>query len=94
MDGLLKFVKYNLSTFVLKNLVIFLASTKLRAQHSSCQKYDKDFFQILWPSQKTQTLPEVIKNGWGKVSKFCKMFDISQSSINLRLKAMQTSGNH
>ena len=22
----------------------------------SCQKYNKDFFQILWPSQKTQTL--------------------------------------
>ena len=28
----------------------------LRTRHS-CQKYNKDFFQILWPSQKTQTLP-------------------------------------
>ena len=27
-----------------------------RKTRRSCQKYDEDFFQILWPSQKTQTL--------------------------------------
>ena len=47
-----------MSTFSLKNLrQLFDKYAVACTKHGhSCQKYDEDFFQILWPSQKTQTL--------------------------------------
>ena len=48
---------YDLSTFFKKIFVNFLTSTLLCAQNTMLlSKVQQRFFQILWPSQKTQTL--------------------------------------
>ena len=48
-----------MTTLVLKNLrQLFHKNAVARTEkRRSCQKYDEDFFQILWPFKKTQTLP-------------------------------------
>ena len=62
---LLKFVWYDLSTFILKNLrQLFDKYAVARTEHDILSKPRQRFFQILWPSQKTQTLTDVKMKLW------------------------------
>ena len=58
ITGSIKFVySYNLATFVFKIFVDFLTSMLLHTQNTTLlSKIRQRFFQIMWPSQKTQTL--------------------------------------
>ena len=62
---LLKFVWYDCLHLFWKIFVNFLTSTLLRAQNTTLlSKVRQRFFQILWPSQKTQTLTDVKMKLW------------------------------
>ena len=58
IQGTVCIIRYDHICFEKSSSTFWQVHSSMHRTRRSCQKFDEDFFQILWPSQKTQTLDE------------------------------------